>query len=85
LDTAMTAARSVEDLCDQLRSAAADGGDVDLWVPGDLSLGGNPVPAQPSGLVMAIVTDLALSLGLWPSGSTDGDGGRMYHYRRRAG
>ncbi|GAA5197366.1 hypothetical protein GCM10023322_68450 [Rugosimonospora acidiphila] len=34
------------------------------------------------GIAMAIITDTALSLGLWPDGFTLGEGGRTYHYRR---
>jgi len=76
----MTSARSVEELCDQFRRAACAGGDVDLWVPDDLNFGSDHDPAQPTGQVMAVMTDLALSLGLWPQGFTAGAGGRTYHY-----
>jgi hypothetical protein len=75
----MTPARSVDELREQFRRAASAGGDVDLWVPDDLNSGGVHVPGQPTGLVMTIITDLALSLGLWPRGFTAGDGGRTYH------
>ena len=76
-------ARSVEELCEQMRQVAVSGGDVDLWVPDELTLSGKPVPSQPTGIVMAIVTDTALSLGLWPRGFTEGTGGRTCHYSRR--
>ncbi|WP_189330215.1 hypothetical protein [Actinoplanes ianthinogenes] len=41
------------------------------------------VPNAPGecGLGMALIVDTALSLGLWPDGFTQGDGGRTYHYR----
>ena len=79
----MPLARSVEELCDQLRSAVRDTGDVDVWVPDDLTLGGKSIPPQPTGIVTAILTDTALSLGLWPNGFTLGSGGRTHHYRAR--
>jgi hypothetical protein len=72
---------SVEGLCDQLRSAAKTGGDVSLWVPDALTLKGKPVPQQPTGIAMSIITDTALSLGLWPNGFTEGTDGRIYHYQ----
>lgn len=72
---------SVEELCDQLGSAAKTGGDVSLWVPDELTLKGTRVPQQPTGIAMSIITDAALSLGLWPNGFTEGTDGRTYHYQ----
>lgn len=66
-----------------MRQVAASSGDVDLWVPDELTLGGEPVPSQPTGIVMAILTDTALSLGLWPCAFTEGTGGRTCHFYRQ--
>lgn len=75
--------RSVEQLCDELRAAATGSGNVDLWVPDRLTLNGEPVPDQPSGIAMTIIVNTALSVGLWPDGFTEGAGGRTYHYRTK--
>ncbi|BCJ48452.1 hypothetical protein GCM10010168_76220 [Actinoplanes ianthinogenes] len=77
----MSETRAVEDLCDELRRQAGTAGRVDLWVPDELTIGNAPEPKNPTGLGMAFIVDTALSLGLWPDGFTQGDGGRTYHYR----
>jgi hypothetical protein len=73
---------SVEGLCDELRRRAATGGSCDLWVPDALTIGGAPVPDDPTGMATALILDTALSLDLWPQGFTEGEGGRTYHYTR---
>ena len=81
---AIAAPPSVESLCSQLRTAATGSADVDLWVPDELTLLGKPVPAQPTGIAEAVLTETALSLGLMPGGSTPADGGRTLHFRQQA-
>ena len=79
---AMSEARAVEALCEELRQRAGTDSRVDLWVPDELTIGGAPEPKNPTGLAMALIGDTALSLGLWPDGFTPGAGGRTYHYKR---
>lgn len=73
---------TVEELARQIRSTPADAARLDLWVPDDATLRGEAVPPNPTGLVSAILVDVALGAGLWPDGATAGEGGSTYHFTR---
>ncbi len=52
---------------------------LDLWVPDEVTMGGAAISQD---VAMALLVDRSLSRGLFPRGSTEGTGGRTYHYRQ---
>jgi hypothetical protein len=53
----------------------------EMWVPGTLTLGGQPIADD---LAMAILLDALLAKEFFPDGYQQGAGGRLYRYGRRA-
>jgi hypothetical protein len=70
---------SVEALLNEVAQWSGAAASADLWVPDELTLQGQVVGKD---IAMAIVLDKILALGLFPSGFSTGDGGRLYHYKR---
>jgi hypothetical protein len=70
---------SVEALLNEVTQWSDAVASADLWVPDELTLQGRAVAKD---IAMAIVLDKILALGLFPSGFSTGDGGRLYHYKR---
>jgi hypothetical protein len=70
---------SVEALLNEVTQWSDAAASADLWVPDELTLQGRAVAKD---IAMAIVLDKILALGLFPSGFSTGDGGRLYHYKR---
>jgi hypothetical protein len=75
------AASSVEELVAMIRSYRAGSGLVEVWVSDRITMGGRPVPAEPTGMVAAVLTDAALAVGLWPVGARLADGGRVFRFQ----
>ena len=51
----------------------------EMWVPGTLTLGGQPITGD---LAMAILLDALLAKEFLPEGYQEGAGGRLYRYGR---
>jgi hypothetical protein len=69
----------VEALLNEVAQWSGAAASADLWVPDELTLQGRVVGKD---IAMAIVLDKILALGLFPSGFSTRDGGRLYHYKR---
>jgi hypothetical protein len=69
----------VEELIADFESKSRGVQRVDLWVPENLTLLGEPVP---SDVGMAVLVDRVLALEFEPNGYTASVGGRTYHYKR---
>lgn len=65
-------------LIDEVHRRCVDRQAFDLWVPDAVAAA---PPGGPTGMVMAVVTDAALSHAFWPDGFTEGPGGRHYRYK----
>ena len=72
-------AGSVEALLNEVARWSDVTASADLWVPDELTLQGRAVAKD---IAMAIVLNKVLALGLFPSGFSTGNGGRLYHYKR---
>ncbi len=70
---------SIEELIREIESWPPEAQSAELWVPGRLTLNGDPVPQH---VAMAIVGDKLLSLSYFPDGSSLSAGGRIYRYNR---
>jgi hypothetical protein len=76
----MLEAASVEGLVGMIK-AHPRGESAEVWVPDQqVTMGGVPVPQQPTGIVEAVLTDAALAIGLWPDGVVVADGGRILRF-----
>ena len=78
---------TIEDLLRRIESLPAPGGngaapDLELWIPGRLTLRGEPVPQD---VAMVIVADALLSKSLVPAGFTEAQDGRLYRYEHADG
>ena len=80
----MDSVPTVEELLAQVNSVDPKRGDSSftLWVPGSLTLGGNPVAQD---VAMAVVLDRVLAKGFFPDGFVAEGTGRRYNYRFEGG
>lgn len=73
---------TIEDLLRRIEAlpdpgSAGSAPDLELWIPGRLTLRGQPVPQD---VAMVILLDALLSKSLVPSGFTESPDGRLYRY-----
>ena len=69
---------TIEDLLRRIETLPEPGSaGSELWIPGRLTLRGEPVPQD---VAMVIVADALLSKSLVPSGFTEAQDGRLYRY-----
>ena len=68
----------VQALIEAVHERCVAGAAFELWVPDVMS---EAPPGEPTGMVMAILTDAALSHAFWPDGFIAGEGGRHYRYK----
>jgi hypothetical protein len=68
---------TVEELLEQAGRQLGSGSSFDLWVPKNLTSGGEPVSLDEA---MAIVDDAVLAGGYAPAGFSESASGRLYKY-----
>jgi hypothetical protein len=76
---AVPARAPVEDLLSAVAGIPEATLEVEVWVPQELTLGGEPVATD---IALAVLVDKLLDKGLFPAGCTLAVGGVLYRYRR---
>jgi hypothetical protein len=75
----MSTITDVEQIIEQVDRTAPGASTLELWIPDQLRLLGEPVPPD---IAMVVIVDRLLAFNLVPDGFVRGDGGRTYRYRR---
>jgi hypothetical protein len=73
---------SVEQLLAEVAVLHREGREFELFVSPQTTFNDEPVPLD---VAMAIIGDKVLSIGFWPAGRRDFEGGFAYRYQRNAG
>lgn len=71
----------VETILARIQALPSDGEPtrLELWIPDELTLGGQPVPSDAG---MAVLLDALLAKSFFPDGVQVGEGGRLCRYVR---
>jgi hypothetical protein len=69
---------SLEDILTHVRALPNDQDSLVIWIPGRLTSKNEPIPQD---FAIAIITDQLLARRLFPHGSKEEAGGRLYTYK----